>query len=203
MSDGMPSAENWGWWYNTDDSDSDGILDYWDNCRDAYNLYQQDWNGDGKGDACGMSRMVLSEAASLVRVQADLPRQTDPRARVGVARLSQPQRTMEWRTLPPRLETRLYAKGSHAVCCCRRLLCTEFLTVNLALTCTSGAALRMNIIMMIIVMMPVAVVMMPMMARVRYCGHRRCRSNVDADNIPAVTENDGSDDRRTAFLFHC
>ncbi len=34
------------------DSDGDGITDAQDNCPSVWNSDQQDWNGDGRGDAC-------------------------------------------------------------------------------------------------------------------------------------------------------
>ena len=34
------------------DSDGDGISDAQDNCPSVWNTDQQDWNGDGRGDAC-------------------------------------------------------------------------------------------------------------------------------------------------------
>ena len=34
------------------DSDGDGISDAQDNCPSVWNSDQQDWNGDGRGDAC-------------------------------------------------------------------------------------------------------------------------------------------------------
>lgn len=37
---------------DTEDSDSDGVLDAFDNCRSVPNLLQEDSDGDGVGDAC-------------------------------------------------------------------------------------------------------------------------------------------------------
>jgi hypothetical protein len=50
--DAVVSAIEYGLSYLEVDTDSDGLLDEYDNCPEDYNPYQADIDGDGDGDAC-------------------------------------------------------------------------------------------------------------------------------------------------------